>query len=355
MAKIIWLNLQLFADGGAGDGGAGDGGAQSAAATGAIDAAAVHPSRSLEELGVPRDRIERLKKRANRNAAKGEGAITIAQPAPMESETRDAAAEEATETPKDETATTKPSWDDLMKDPDYNRRMQETVQARLKDDKGAKETLNKLAPILESLGAKYGLDASDISKMDIDALSKAVAGDDSYYEAKADELGVSPETARQLDQLEKFKARQQEQERQNLEQQTRQQHYMKLVEQAEEMKKVFPNFDLHTELQNPAFLRMTAPNSGLTVEQAYYALHHREIQQASMQATARNVEQRVAASVAANKSRPSENGLGAQAASNGSLNMGHLTKEQREGIRKQVQAAKSSGRKIYPNEIFGAR
>ncbi len=57
MENNIWLYLQLFADGGDG----GDGGA-SAAASGENAVAAVQPVKSLEELGVPRDRIERLKK-----------------------------------------------------------------------------------------------------------------------------------------------------------------------------------------------------------------------------------------------------------------------------------------------------
>ncbi len=242
-----------------------------------------------------------------------------------------------------------------MKDPDYNRQMQQVVQARLKDDKGAKETLQKLAPILESLGAKYSLDTSDVNNLDIDALTKAVAGDDSYYEQRADELGVSPETARQLDQLEKFKARQEEQQRQTIEQQTRQQHYMKLVQQADALKAVFPNFDLQTELQNPTFLRMTSPQIGLSVEDAYYAVHRKEIQTASMQATARNVEQKLAASIAANKTRPSENGIGTQASTLGAVDFRHLSKEQREGIKQQVRAAKAAGKTLHPSQIFSGR
>ena len=350
MENNIWLYLQLFADGG--DGG-GDGGA-SAAASGESAVVAVQPVKSLEELGVPRDRIERLKNRANRKSVQAGNAITIVDNPATQANEQDRAAAEENAQPQKEDAK-KPTWDELMKDPDYNRQMQQVVQARLKDDKGAKETLQKLAPILESLGAKYSLDTSDVNNLDIDALTKAVAGDDSYYEQRADELGVSPETARQLDQLEKFKARQEEQQRQTIEQQTRQQHYMKLVQQADALKAVFPNFDLQTELQNPTFLRMTSPQIGLSVEDAYYAVHRKEIQTASMQATARNVEQKLAASIAANKTRPSENGIGTQASTLGAVDFKHLSKEQREGIKQQVRAAKASGRTLYPGQIFSGR
>lgn len=347
MTNKTWLHLQLFADGG--DGG-GDGGA-STATTGDTAAAAAQPMRSLEELGVPRDRIERLKNRAQRRSAQAaqESIKVVENPAPQQIEEDRAAAGKETQTESE--AAKKPTWDELMKDPDYNKQMQQVVQARLREDKGAKETLGKLAPILESLGAKYNLDTSDISKMDIDALQKAVAGDASYYEQKADELGVSPDTARQLDQLEKFKARQEEQERQTLEQQNRQKHYMKLVQQSEDLKSRFPAFDLQTELQNPTFLRMTSPQVGLSVEDAYYAIHRKEIQEA----TARSVEQKVAASMAANKARPSENGIASQASSLGAVDFKHLSKAQREGIRQQVRAAKASGRTLYPNQIFSNR
>ena len=358
MAKIFWLDLQLFADGAAGDGGAGGNGAGGAAATGENVAAAVQPSRSLEELGVPRDRIEKLKKRANRSLRVDADASAIvtnsAAAEPPQAAESQAAADTNAEN-QNENATKKPTWEELMKDPDYNRHMQEVVQARLKEDKGAKETLTKLAPILESLGAKYEMDTSDIGKLDIDALQKAVEADSSYYEKKADELGVAPEVARQLDQFEKAKQREAEERRITMEQQAAREHLMKLIGQGEELKKTFPGFDLQTELQNPTFQRMTHPRVGLSVADAYYAIHREEIQRASLQATARNVEQRVAASVAANKARPSENGLASQASSQGSLDIRHLTKEQREGIRKQAQMAKASGQKLYPHQVFGAR
>lgn len=352
MTKTIWLDLQLFADGG--DGGDGSAGA---AASGDTAAVAAQPVRSLEELGVPKDRIERLKKRANRSVrvdADASAIVTNSAPVnPAQTTEGQAAADEKQTSKPEENA--KPTWEDLMKDPDYNRRMQEVVQARLKEDKGAKETLQKLAPILESLGAKYEMDTSDIGKLDIDALQKAVENDASYYEKKADELGVTPDTARQLDQLQKFKQQQAEQQRISVEQQAAREHLTKLINQGEELKKVFPNFNLQTELQNPVFQRMTHPSVGLSVEDAYYAIHRQEIQQASLQATARNVEQKVAASVAANKARPSENGLASQASSQGTFDVRHLTKEQREGIKAQMREAKVAGKKLYPHQVFGAR
>ena len=50
-------------------------------------------------------------------------------------------------------------------------------------------------------------------------------------------------------------------------------HFRSLAEQEAELKKTVPDFDLQKELQNPTFLRMTAPGSGLRVADVYFALH----------------------------------------------------------------------------------
>lgn len=355
MHKHFELDLQRFADGG-GDGGTGDGGNAGAANSGVTAAVAAQPNRSLEELGVPRDRIERLNKRRARAAASADGGeLVIASNRSAEGKPADQAAAGENQTSeakqKPQESAKRLTWDEIKADPEYNKEMQKMMQARLKSANASEETLAKLSPILEALGAKYNLDTSDLGKLDIDALRKAVDGDASYYEQKADELGVSPETARQLDQFEKMKQRQEEERRQTIEQQTRQQHYMKLVQQSEEMKKVFPNFDLQTELQNPTFLRMTSPQIGLSVEDAYYAVHRAEIQQAAMQATARNVQESLARSVQANAQRPSDN-TSAQASSLASIDYKNMSRQQREALRSRIRTAGARGEKLYPQDVF---
>lgn len=61
-------------------------------------------------------------------------------------------------------------------------------------------------------------------------------------------------------------------------------HFRSLAEQEAELKKTVPDFDLQRELQNPTFLRMTAPGSGLRVADVYFALHRQELQEAAAQA-----------------------------------------------------------------------
>ena len=82
------------------------------------------------------------------------------------------------------------------------------------------------------------------------------------------------------------------------------QHFSALEKQAEAMKETFPDFDLRTELNDPVFVRLTSPMVGLSVEDAYFAVHHREITEANAQAAA----EALGNSVQAGRSMPQENG-----------------------------------------------
>jgi hypothetical protein len=295
------------------------------------------------ELGVPADKI---RKRAQKSAPKlPEGAVRTAPQAEPQQQTREqvAAAENPTEEKTDKP--TRMSWDEIMADPEYNKQMQAVVQSRLRSAKGAEETLSKLAPALELLARQHGQDPAN---PDYDALAKAISEDKSLYEDKALEMGVSVETAMEIDQDERAKARQKREQERTIEQQKIQQHFEKLHQQGEVMKKTFPGFDLMTELKNPAFARMTAPNVGISVEDAYYAVHRNEIQTASMQVAAQKTAQKISNSIQAGRSRPSENGTTGQAPSVTTFDYRNASKEQRDELKRQIRAAAARGEKLYP-------
>ena len=328
-----WLDLQLFAGEGAGDGGA-DGAAQGETS---VDAG----HQRLLELGVPEARIR--KNRAYKvNTPVQKPAETAQETAQEQKPEQAAAAENPTE--ENKTDANRKSWDELMADPEYNKQMQAVVQSRLRSAKGAEETLGKLTPALEVLARKHGLDPANI---DYDALAKAVSDDDAYYEDKALEMGVSVETARKIDQQERDTARQQREQERTLEQQKFQQHIMKLEQQGEEMKKVFPNFDLRTELKNPTFARMTSPNVGISVQDAYYAVHRNEIQTASMQVAAQKTAQKISNAIQSGSRRPDENGTSGQAPSVSTFDYRNASRDQREALKKRIR----SGEKIYPGQV----
>ena len=340
MFKNKWLNLQLFAGEGAGDGG-GEG-----ATTGE---SAVDPGQQrLLELGVPADKIR--KNRAYKPNVTAQNPATAGQgKAQEQQEQQAAAANNPTEENKTE-PNARPSFDELMKDPEYNKQMQAVVQSRLRSAKGAEETLGKMAPALELLARKHG---QDPAKIDYDALAKAISDDESYYEDKALEMGVSIETAKRIDQQERETARQQREEARTLEEQAFQNHIMKLEQQGEALKRVFPNFDLRTELRNPAFARMTSPNVGISVEDAYYAIHRKEIQEASMQVTAQKVAQKYSNAIQAGSRRPNENGTSGQAPSVTTFDYSKASAEQRKALKQHIRSEAAQGRKVYPGSYRG--
>ena len=329
MYKEKWLNLQLFAGEGAGDGG-GEG-----AATGE---SAVDPGQQrLLELGVPKEKLR--KNRVYQAPAKAESASAKAEPEQQPPT--------ATENPTEEQKTepnARMSWDEIMADPEYNRQMQAVVQSRLRSAKGAEETLGKLTPALEVLARKHGQDPANIN---YDELAKAISNDESFYEDKALEMGVDVATARRIDQEERDTARQQREQARTLEEQKFQNHIVKLEQQAEAMKKVFPNFDLRTELQNPAFARMTAPNVGISVEDAYYAVHRNELQTAAMQVTAQKTAQKISNAIASGSRRPDENGTSGQAPSVTTFDYRSMSPEQRKALKQRIR----SGEKIFPGQV----
>jgi hypothetical protein len=127
-------------------------------------------------------------------------------------------------------------------------------------------------------------------------------------------------------------------------------HFTSLENQAEEMKKVFPNFDLQTELKNPAFLRMTSPNVGISVRDAYYAVHHDEMQEAAMRAASKATEQNISNNIQARQRRPDENGISGQAPSATTFNYKNASPEQREAFKKDLRARMARGEKVYPGQ-----
>ena len=344
MHKNKWFWLQLFAGEGAGSTG-GDGGGEGTV-SGVNDGLAAEDQRLLE-LGVPEEKLRKRAKRAN--AKLPEGAVRTAPKQAEEQKPQEQVAT-ATENPtEDKTEPSTParmSWDEIMADPEYNKQMQLTVQSRLKNAKNAEESMAKLAPALEVLARKYGQDPAN---PDYEALAKKINDEDVYYEDKALEMGVSVEAAKRIDNEQRDTARQQRQEAMNMEQQRIQQHFVKLEQQGEELKKLFPKFDLRTELQNPVFARMTAPGTGLmSVEDAYRAVHRKEIEAAQSQVIAQRTAQNISNAIQAGARRPDENGTSGQSASVTTFDYSKASKEQREALKREIYAAKARGEKVYP-------
>jgi hypothetical protein len=197
------------------------------------------------------------------------------------------------------------------------------------------------------MARKYGLDAK---KMDYKALAEAISNDDAYYEQRAMELGTSVETAKRIDQLERDAERRAAQDAIAIEEQQRRAHVTRLVQQGEALKATFPGFDLRAELANPQFARLVDPKIGMSVEDAYHAVHRKEIQAAQMQYAAQKTAENMSNAIQAGQKRPDEAGSTGQAPSVSTFDYRNATQAQREALKKQIRAAAARGEKLYPTK-----
>ena len=216
-------------------------------------------------------------------------------------------------------------------------RIQSIVQKRLKNSKETVEKYESLVPTLEMLSKKYGVDSSDIA-----ALNKAIEDDDSYYEEEALEKGISVEHLKEIRKMEKENAALRKQMQEKESQEKASQLYASWMNQAEQLKSVYPAFNLETELKNPQFMDLLRVPT-IDVRTAYEVIHKDEILHGAMQYTAKTVEQKLTNKMMANGARPTENGTSSQSASLTKSDVSQLSKAEREDlIRRAARGEKIS-------------
>ena len=279
---LMTLDLQLFAEGaGSGDGGTGSEGAMGVNGTAAMSQTSITDADGTTATNVDREaEFEKL--------IKGE-------------------------------------YKDL-----YDSRMQDTIQKRLKGQKETVEKYEALAPTLETLAKKYGVDASDIK-----ALNKAIEEDDAYYEEEAIEKGVTVEQLKEFKKMEREntelkKLRDEQNQRVAIEKKV-----AGWMEESKQVKSIYPQFDLKSEMQNSKFAKLLQV-PGVDVRTAYELVHKDEIIAGAMQFTAKTVEKKIADKIAANGARPTENGLNSQSASLTKSDVSQLSKAERAEINRKV-------------------
>ena len=333
MAKFKWFLLQLFADGGGEGGGEGTASGETAADAG---------QQRLRELGVPEGKIR--KNRAYKFGNTPKDAVRKAEPQEQPKQEAAAPAEQK-DSQQEAQSNPRMSWEEIVKDPEYNQELQKLIKARLRESGASRDAMEALTPALELLSREYGLDPQ---KPDYAALAKKVTDDNRFYENKALETGTSVEAVKKMEQQEAELRRFRQKEAQNLEVQKINNHFASLEQQGEAMKARFPGFDLRKELENPVFARMTSPDSGLTVEDAYFAVHRAEIQSAQAKVVAEQTAKQMANSIRSNSARPDESGS-QQGSSTVTFDYSKASRAQREELKRRIR----SGERILPGREFG--
>ena len=187
--------------------------------------------------------------------------------------------------------------------------IQDAIQRRFKNQQQYEDMYNDLIDSLGPLYLKYGLDGSDVEE-----LKQALAKDDSLLEDTAFNEGLTPEALRERMQQRRENAKLQKELDRLREEQIQAQasrdalnQYNEWVKEAEELKQLYPGFDLAKELENDDF-RTDLIESGRPLRKVYEAAHLDEIIQGAIQTTAAKVREGVTNDIRARGMRPAENG-----------------------------------------------
>jgi hypothetical protein len=86
----------------------------------------------------------------------------------------------------------------------------------------------------------------------------------------------------------------------------------------------------------------------MSVEDAYYAVHRKEIDAARSQVIAQQTMQKASNAIQAGSRRPDENGTSGQSPSVTTFDYSQASRDQREALKKQIRAAAARGEKLYP-------
>lgn len=192
---------------------------------------------------------------------------------------------------------------------EFQNRTQGIISERFKDHKQLQTQLEKTKPLMDALATKYGV-------TDHDKLMAAIEADESFYQAAADEQGLSVEQYKHMRELERKAAAFDEAEKQRQRVDTERRAYAVWDQQSQQLKAIYPGFDFAAECQNPQtgqqFIKLLG--NGVDVRTAYEVMHKDELLSGAIQTAVQLSQQRTVQTIQAQGMRPAENGVGGSVA-----------------------------------------
>lgn len=184
----------------------------------------------------------------------------------------------------------------------FEKRVHGIVERRLKGTKANAENLAKLQPLIDTLASRYSVDSGNI-----DGIIQGVMNDTAMYEQEAVSKGLPVETVKQIHRLEAERNAFERTAKQAQQEAAQRAEFVRITEEAKEVKKLYPSFELKKELNNPNFVRLI--QAQIPVKTAFEAIHANEIMAAIIPAAVDTATKKVVNSVKANSQRPVENAL----------------------------------------------
>lgn len=184
---------------------------------------------------------------------------------------------------------------------EYTKATQQMIDKRFKETKNLEAKLGSVQPLIDTLALKYGLQADDI-----EGISKALDSDSEFLAAQAEEKGMTVEQFKIFHKLEAENNAMKAAKAQAENQQKADEQIQKWMEEAEELKKTYPDFDLQAEITNDEFAGML--KHGISVAHAYEVIHLNEIKSKAVETAKTETQKAVTANIRAKGNRPNENG-----------------------------------------------
>jgi len=214
----------------------------------------------------------------------------------------------------------------------FGRDQQKAIRERFKNQEDATAKLTAMQPMLDVLMRKTGAES-------LEELQTMIEDEDPDLENKAEELGMPVEAYKQFNRMQAERDAAQAQLQRQEESAQLRAHIDGLMRQGEELKNLFPDFDFFKEMENVQFRQMTSPQMGMTVEQAYYAIHGRDLMPQMMSYGMQRAQTQMGQTLQAQRARPAEGAMNGrnQAAAEPALNPAALPREERKKIIEYVK------------------
>lgn len=205
----------------------------------------------------------------------------------------------------------------------FDARMQKAIKERVGEVKQLQQQLQQQNDVIGLVAKKYGISTDKMGD-----IREALESDDVFWEEAAADQGMTVDSYKKMAKLEVenealHKARE-EAERKNQKDAV----FQKWDREAEELKRMYPQFDLQSEIQDKRFLDLMG--AGIDMRTIYETLHHDEILPALMQQTAKAATKQQAAAARSGQMRPAENGMSSRPAAQTVKDPAKMTKEERQ-------------------------
>lgn len=219
---------------------------------------------------------------------------------------------------------------------EFDAKVQDAINRRFRNQQDLQGRLDQVNPLLAMLAGRYEVPAGANGEVDLNALQQKIMDDDSMFEQAAFERGMDVKDYKHMRQLEMENDRLNRMAQANAQEEANRREFNRLWEEGEQLKGIYPDFDLGTELQNADFARLLS--NQIPLRTAYEVIHKDDILASGMQYAVQRTKENVSRSIQSGMNRPAENGTSSRAAGDaGTVDPRKFTREDFARIKQRAE------------------